>query len=103
MNEYSTVLLLNDMNSKIPARTASTKEKIILSGDNRGYLIISYFNSKNPQISDGDQVFTSGDSNIIHDGFFIGTIKKINNEFVVEMNENVNTIFNVMVITPKDI
>ena len=98
---YSDVLLLNDINSRIPARTSSTKERIILSGNNRGYLEISYFNSKNPDLIDGDFVYTSGDSNVIPDGFFIGTIRKIDGEFVLEMNENVNTLFNVMVITTK--
>lgn len=98
---YSNVLLLNDINSRIPARTASTKERIILSGNNRGHLEISYFNSKNPDLVEGDFVYTSGDSHIMPDGFFIGTIKNINGEFVVEMNENINTLFNVMVIISK--
>ena len=98
---YSSVLLLNDLNSRIPARTASTKEKIILSGNNGGYLEISYFNSKNPSLLDGDLVYTSGDSNIIPDGFLIGTIKNIDGEFIVKMNENVGTLFNVMVIITK--
>ncbi len=100
---YSDVLLLNDINSRIPARTASTKERIILSGNNRGYLEISYFNSKNPDLIEGDFVYTSGDSDIIPDGFFIGKIKNVAGEFVVEMNENVNTLFNVMVIITKNI
>jgi len=99
---YSEVLLLNDISSRIPARTASTKERMILSGNNRGYLEISYFNSKTPELFEDDLVFTSGDSSVIPDGFLIGTIKKIDNEFVVQMNENINTLFNVMVIINKN-
>ena len=101
-NKYSNLLLLNDINSRIPARTALTKERIILSGTNKGYLEVSYFNSKTPNIVDGDFVFTSGDSDIIPDGFFIGTIKKDGNEYIVNMDENINSIFNVMVLIPSN-
>lgn len=103
MDNYSDVLLLNDINSKIPARTVSTNEKIILSGDNNGHLIISYFNSKVPEIIDGDYVFTSGDSNIIPDGFLIGYVKKNKEGIIIEMTENTQILFNVMVITQKHV
>lgn len=101
-NNYSDILLLNDINSRIPARTATTKERIILSGKNKKYLEISYFNSKNPNLLDGDFVYTSGDSKIMPDGFFIGKIKNIDGKLVVEMNENTSNLFNVIVIITKD-
>lgn len=103
MKNYSSVLLLNDVNSKIPARTAETKERIILSGDNGSeHLKISFFNSKKPNINDGDLVYTSGDSKIIPDGIFIGTIRKINENFIVKTNETINDILNITIIVPKD-
>ena len=93
------VLLLSDVNSNIPARTVDTGEKFILSGTNSNFLEISHYNSKNPEIIDGDLVLTSGDSDIIPDGIPIGKIKKENGKIKVIMNENANTIFNVLVIT----
>lgn len=93
------VLLLSDVNSNIPARTVDTGEKFILSGTNSNFLEISHYNSKNPEIIDDDLVLTSGDSDIIPDGIPIGKIKKENGKIKVIMNENANTIFNVLVIT----
>lgn len=93
------VLLLSDVNSNIPARTVNTGEKFILSGTNSNFLEISHYNSKNPEIVDGDLVLTSGDSDIIPDGIPIGKIKKENGKIKVIMNENANTVFNVLVIT----
>lgn len=93
------VLLLSDVNSNIPARTVNTGEKFILSGTNSNFLEISHYNSKNPEIIDDDLVLTSGDSNIIPDGIPIGKIKKENGKIKVIMNENANTVFNVLVIT----
>lgn len=98
-NNNSKVLLLNDANSNIPARTAETNEKFILSGTNHNYLEISHYNSKNPQILDGDIVYTSGDSKILPDGIPIGKIKKENKKIKVIMDESVNNIYNVIVMT----
>lgn len=98
-DNVSKVLLLNDANSNIPARTAETNEKFILSGTNRNYLEISHYNSKTPQILDGDIVYTSGDSKILPDGIPIGKIKKENKKIKVIMDENVNNIYNVIVMT----
>lgn len=97
----SNVLLLTDINSKIPVHTLGTNERLILSGTNNGHLEIDFFNSKNPQLVDGDLVYTSGDSDIIPDGLYIGKIKKDGNNFIVKTDENMNKIFTVMIIIPK--
>lgn len=102
LDGYSTILFLNDINSRIPARTVQTQEKVILSGNNEGHLVISYYNSKNPEIIDGDEVLTSGDSDIIPDGFLIGKIKKNENEISIEMEEDTSTLFNLMILLPKE-
>ena len=47
-------MLLTDINSKIPAQTLKTHEKIILSGTNKNYLEISFFNSKEPFFLNND-------------------------------------------------
>lgn len=98
---YCDVLLLTDINSKIPVHTLNTNEKLILSGSNDDYLNIDFFNSKNPNLVEGDLVYTSGDSNILPDGLYIGKIKKSGNKFVIETDENINRISVVMIIIPK--
>ncbi len=97
----SDVLLLTDINSKIPVYTLNTNERLILSGSNGNYLQIDFFNSKNPNLVEDDLVYTSGDSNIIPNGLYVGKIKKIKNKFMVETDEEMNKIFTVMIIIPK--
>lgn len=97
---FSEVLLLNDILSRIPARTATTKERIIISGNNDNLLEVVYFNSKIPNIEENDLVFTAGDSEIIPDGFYIGKIKKIKDKYYVKMNDDVGDVFDVLVIVP---
>jgi hypothetical protein len=98
---YSDILLLTDINSKIPAQTLKTHEKIILSGTNKNYLEISFFNSKEPFFLNDDLVFTLGDSNIIPDGLYIGKIKEINGKFIVQMGDTINQNSDILIITPK--
>ena len=98
---YSDILLLTDINSKIPAQTLKTHEKIILSGTNKNYLEISFFNSKEPFFLNDDLVFTLGDSNIIPDGLYIGKIKEVDGKFVVQMDDTINQNSDVLVIVPK--
>lgn len=99
--KYSDVLLLTDINSKIPAQTLKTHEKIILSGTNKNYLEINFFNSKEPFFLNDDLVFTMGDSNIIPDGLYIGKIKEVDGKFIVQMDDTINQNSDVLVIVPK--
>jgi len=78
---YSTsrVLLLSDLNSKIPVDIMPNDIKSILSGTGEDYGIIQYI--KNESIIENDsRVFTSGAGNIFKSGIPIGKIvKKPNN------------------------
>jgi rod shape-determining protein MreC len=97
-DNYSEILLLNDINSRIVARTQKTKEIIILKGENEKYLSVIHTKSKKPSFEDGDLVFTSKDGDVLPDGFFVGIIRKINNNFFVEIGEDINTIFDVLIV-----
>lgn len=99
---YADVLLLTDINSKIPAQTLKTHEKVILSGTNKNYLEISFFNSKEPFFLNDDLVFTLGDSNIIPDGLYIGKIKEVDGKFVVQTDDNVSQNSDILIITTKN-
>lgn len=99
---YSDILLLTDINSKIPAQTLKTHEKVILSGTNKNYLEISFFNSKEPFFLNDDLVFTLGDSNIIPDGLYIGKVKEVDGKFVVQTDDNVSQNSDILIITTKN-
>lgn len=99
---YSDVLLLTDINSKIPAQTLKTHEKIILSGTNKNYLEISFFSSKEPFFLKDDLVFTLGDSNIIPDGLYIGKIKEIDGKFIVQTDDNASQNSDILIISKKN-
>jgi len=81
---YSTsrVLLLSDLNSKIPVDIMPNDIKSILSGTGEDYGIIQYI--KNESIIENDsRVFTSGAGNIFKSGIPIGKIvKKPNNSYI---------------------
>ena len=77
---YSTsrVLLLSDLNSKIPVDIMPNDIKSILSGTGEDYGIIQYI--KNESIIENDsRVFTSGAGNIFKSGIPIGKIVKKTN------------------------
>jgi rod shape-determining protein MreC len=95
---YSDILLLTNINSNILAKISRSKEKILISGKDTDSLSISYFNSRNPDIKEGDIVFTSKISDLIPDGPCIGIISKENDEFVIKVQEKSSNIFDVIII-----
>jgi len=83
----SRVLLLSDLNSKIPAKIEPSGENTIVSGrgNNIGELL---FLSKKSKIEEENLVFTSDTEGIFKDGIPIGKIIKLNNIFFVEFFED---------------
>jgi len=72
----SRVLLLTDINSRIPVSLDSTHERAILAGDNTDRPLLVYLppHSK-PQI--GDKVVTSGDGGVFPPGLPVGVVGAI--------------------------
>lgn len=80
-NNYSKIILVNDVNSRIPITTVSSKEKGIMSGYGNGSKIL--YLSKNHLVQKGEKVITSGYGNIYPYGITVGYVKKANAEKVL--------------------
>lgn len=81
-DNYSRVLLITDINSKIPVRIGEKNIKGIVSGSNKEELQLSYLKD-NYTINDQDLVYTSGDGGYFNPGIPLGFIKEDNNKFYV--------------------
>jgi len=71
----SRILLLSDLNSKIPVSIEPNGIQSILSGTGGKHGKLQYLLSNNLNIKGEDEVFTSGSGNIFNAGIPIGTIK----------------------------
>ena len=78
----SRVLLLSDLNSKIPVTIEPGSIQSILSGDGKNSGIIQYTKYNLP-ISDGSIIYTSGTGGLLKSGIPIGKF---------EQNENQNSV-----------
>ncbi len=79
-DNYSRVLLITDINSKIPVRIGEQNIKAIVFGSNKEKLQLSYLKD-NYTINDQDLVYTSGDGGYFNSGIPLGFIKEDNNKF----------------------
>ncbi|MDR0329661.1 MAG: rod shape-determining protein MreC [Rickettsia sp.] len=80
-NNYSKIILVNDVNSRIPITTVSSKEKGIMSGHGNGSKIL--YLPKTHLVQKGEKVITSGYGNIYPYGITVGYVKKANAEKVL--------------------
>ena len=81
-DNHSRVLLLNDINSKIPVRVGKKNKKAIISGNNSNKIDLLYL-KENISFDEDEVVYTSGDGGFFSPGIPIGQIKKENNYFFV--------------------
>jgi len=70
----SRVLLVSDLNSKIPVLVEPSGAQAILSGHNDKELTLDFL-PKNHQVKNGDKVYTSGKEGIFSPGIPIGKVK----------------------------
>jgi rod shape-determining protein MreC len=88
---YSTVMLINDHNSRIPVITGNSKVRGILTkqGD---HLKMIYLKDDH-DAKNGEVIYTSGDGKIYPKGIVVAVIEKITNEGAfVQTIENFNNI-----------
>ncbi|MDX1974750.1 MAG: rod shape-determining protein MreC [Rickettsiales bacterium] len=74
----SRVLLLNDINSRVPVVAEKTREKSILAGNNHGLPKLSYLVT-NSKIQVGERIITSGDGGVFPAGIPVGVVVAADN------------------------
>ena len=80
---YSYVLLLTDLNSRIPVYSSESREKAIMVGQNSNYPKLRYL-SKNHKIVSNEIVYSSGDGLVYPANIPLGvTLIDENNEMIV--------------------
>ena len=90
-DKYSRVLLITDINSKIPVRIGKNNKKAIVSGNNTAKIDLLYL-KENMSFEDGELVYTSGDGGHFNPGIPIGVIKKENNTIYIEPLNNLSEV-----------
>lgn len=97
-NSYARVILLTDINSKIPVITERTKVRGILSGDNTSVPKL-IFTQPDAEFKKGDVLVTSGVAGIFPDGLLIGKISRINKgQIEVNPADNLNHLDYVRIV-----
>lgn len=90
-DNYSTVLLINDHNSRIPVISGNSKVKGIIARQDNDLKVI--YLQEGHGISVGETLYTSGDGKIFPKGIPVATIVKIANDTVfVETVEQLSKI-----------
>jgi rod shape-determining protein MreC len=69
----SRVLLITDLNSRIPVMVESTRDRAILAGDNSDEPRLLYLPPA-VALSPGDRIVTSGDAGALPPGLPVGTV-----------------------------
>ena len=87
----SRVLLVSDLNSKIPVITEPSAHHAILSGHGKGEPSLQYL-PENNNVHDGDKVYTSGKGGIFSPGIPVGAVKVKNDIIKVALFSDLGQI-----------
>ena len=87
----SRILLVTDLNSKIPIISEPSGNHAILSGHGDSQPTLEYL-SKDHQIQDGDKIYTSGKEGIFAPGISIGEVKINKDKIEVHLYSKLNEI-----------
>ena len=87
----SRVLLVSDLNSKIPVVVEPNGFQAILSGVGVKNPVLEFL-PENHKVFEGDKVYTSGKEGIFSAGIPIGEVKKIENTFSVTLYSDLSQI-----------
>ena len=80
-NNSARVLLLNDINSRVPVMAEDSHEKSILVGNNTDHPTLAYLTADS-KIRVGDRIVTSGDGGIFPEGVPVGVVTGISKNAV---------------------
>lgn len=94
----SRIMLLTDLNSRIPVILEGTRQKAMLSGSNAPLLDLKYI-PDDSAITTGIRVVTSGDGGVFPSGLPIGRVSSIENKSMkVKPFADINHVSNVRIV-----
>ena len=96
----SRVLLVSDLNSKIPVLIEPMGYQAIMSGTGDDLALLDFL-PKNHQLEVGNLVYTSGTAGIFFPGIPIGRIELIEEKFHVKFFSDLNQLYLINVITSE--
>ena len=96
----SRVLLISDLNSKIPVLIEPMGYQAIMSGTGDDLALLDFLPKKH-QLEVGNLVFTSGTGGIFFTGIPIGRVELIEEKFYVKFFSDLNQLYLINVITSK--
>ncbi len=70
------VLLVTDLNSRIPVLVANGRERAVLAGDNSGRPMLLYLGPR-ARVRAGERVLTSGDGGVFPAGIAVGVVASV--------------------------
>jgi len=97
----SWVILLTDLNSRIPVSIEPNTDQAIMAGDNSPMPVIETL-ARGVQLHDGDQVVTSGDGDILPPGIPIGVIATDGARYRVALFADQTTAQDVQILDFKE-
>ena len=98
----SRVLLISDLNSKIPVLIEPRGYQAIMSGTGGDFALLDFL-PKNHQLEAGNLVYTSGTGGIFFSGIPIGRVELIEEKFYVKFFSDLNQLYLINVITSEAI
>ena len=87
----SRILLVTDLNSKIPVISEPSGNHAILSGHGKAQPTLEYL-SENHEIEEGDKIYTSGKEGIFAPGIPVGEVRIKKDKLQVKLYSNLNEI-----------
>ena len=76
------ILLLTDLNSRVPVVVESSRERAILTGDNTGRPRLEFL-AVNARVGVGDRIVTSGQGGLFPPGLDVGVVSVVDEERVL--------------------
>ncbi|GAA5252083.1 rod shape-determining protein MreC [Candidatus Rickettsia kedanie] len=100
-NNYAKVMLISDINSRIPIKANSSREQGILAGNNNNSKILYLPN--NHLVQKDEEIVTSGHGNIYPAGILVGYVSKVTeHDVMVNLAADLSKTEFVQVLLPKE-
>ncbi|HJD65393.1 MAG TPA: rod shape-determining protein MreC [Rickettsia endosymbiont of Diachasma alloeum] len=100
-NNYAKVMLISDVNSRIPIKTSVSREQGILAGNNNNSQILYLPN--NHLVQKNEEIITSGHGSTYPAGILVGYVTKVTeNDVIVNIAADLSKTEFVQVLLPKE-